>query len=264
MDGEPPPPALRDLVTGAWSLDRAAPAPAYAQIAERLVDLIESGRLTTGDRLPAERDLALWVGVSRMTARAALSALHRRGLIKRDVGRGTFVAPPKLEHSLSPLAGFTELVRRQGLAPTAEIRAVAELAAPPAIAERLGLEPAAPVVRVERLRLGDGEPLALEDSWIPAAPFPGLARHDLRGSVYALMREVYGTPPVRAIERLEPRVAEPHHAQALGIAPGTPLMLITRIAYAADGRAIEFAHDHYRGDRARFVIEAATPESAAL
>jgi GntR family transcriptional regulator len=249
---------LRDLVLRAWRVDRASGAPAYAQIEERLVELIESGRLSVGDRLPAERDLAEWVGVSRMTARAALRSLAQRGVVERGVGRGTFVARAKVDHDLTQFAGFTEMVRRQGLAPNARIRAINEVAAPETVASALQVEPGAPMYRLERVRFADDEPLTLEDSWVPAERFPGLLDHDVRGSLYALMDEVYERAPVRAVERLEPVLALEHHADALGVAIGAPLMRVERVAFAADDVPVELAHDHHRGDRARFVVEVST------
>jgi GntR family transcriptional regulator len=193
-----------------------------------------------------------------MTARAALSSLAQQGLVERDVGRGTFVARAKIEHDLSRFAGFTEMVRREGRSAKARIRAINELAAPEAVASALDIEPAAVVYRIERLRFADDEPLTLEDTWIPAERFPGLLDHDMRSSLYALMRDGYGLAPVRAVERLEPTLADPAQAEALGIEPGTPLMLITRVAYTAHDIPVEFARDHHRGDRARFVVEVET------
>ncbi|MEA2275140.1 MAG: GntR family transcriptional regulator [Solirubrobacteraceae bacterium] len=193
-----------------------------------------------------------------MTARAALASLAQRGLLERDVGRGTFVARPKLDHDLSRFAGFTEMVHRQGLAANARIRAINELAAPDAVARELGLAPGDTVYRVERLRFADDEPLTLEDSWVPAQRFPGLLDHDMRASLYDLMRDVYGCAPVRAVERLEPVLAEAHHSSALGVPVGAPLMLVERVAYAADDTPVELGRDHHRGDRARFVVHVAT------
>lgn len=249
--------------TQEWAIDRASAVPAYEQIAERLVGLIETGRLVVGDRLPAERDLAAWVGVSRMTARAALGALAQRGLLERDVGRGTFVARAKLEHDLGRFAGFTETMRREGRLPRARIRALNDRPAPEDVARRLGLVAGAQVFRIERLRFADEEPVTLEDSWVPAARFPGLLDRDMRGSLYALMRDAYGLAPVRATERLEAVVADPVQAEALEVEIGSPLMLITRVAVTAGDVPVEFARDHHRGDRARFVVDAATtiPES---
>jgi GntR family transcriptional regulator len=254
---------LQSLITQSWRIDRASSGtPAYAQIEERLVDLIGSGRLSIGDRLPAERDLAEWVGVSRMTARAALRSLAQRGLVERGVGRGTFVARAKVDRDLTQFAGFTEMVRGQGLAPNARIRALNEVAAPETVAAALDLPPGAAVYRLERVRFADDEPLTLEDSWVPAERFPGLLDHDVRGSMYALMADEYDRAPVRAVERLEPVIASEHHAHALGVDPGAPLMLVERVAFDSEDVPVEFARDRHRGDRARFVVSVATGVAA--
>jgi GntR family transcriptional regulator len=224
-------------------------------IEERLTEQIESAEIGVGERLPPERDLAKDYGVSRMTVRQALASLESRGLIERGVGRGTFVRRAKMEHDLMRVAGFSELVERHGLAPSARVLSVKELLAPSAVARALRLEQGAPVVRVERVRLGGGVPLALEDSWIPAGRFPGFAEHDLHGSLYGLMRDRYGLEPVQAVERLEPVAARSHEARALEISEGAPLMLVERTASAAGGAHVEFARDRWRGDRARFTIQ---------
>jgi GntR family transcriptional regulator len=236
------------------AIDRESPTPAYAQIEEQLAGMIDSGRLRVGDRLPAERDLAEWAGVSRMTMRAALSSLADRGLLERGVGRGTFVARAKVRHDLSRVVGFSEELRRQGLAPRARIRALNDAAAPETVAQALEIDVGAPTCRIERLRLAGDQPLALEESWIPTERFPGLLEHDLRGSLYELMRDVYDKEPVRAVERLEPVLARRHEAAALEVRPHSAVMLVERVAYAAGDLPVEFAHDRHRGDRANFVV----------
>jgi GntR family transcriptional regulator len=224
-------------------------------IEERLTEQIESAEIGLGERLASERELAKTYGVARMTVRQALASLESRGLIERGVGRGTFVRRAKMEHDLMRVAGFSELVERHGLAPGARVLSVKELLAPSAVARALRLEQGAPVVRVERVRLGGGVPFALEDSWIPAGRFPGFAAHDLHGSLYRLMRDEYGLEPVQAVERLEPVAARRHEARALGISERAPLMLVERTASAAGGTHVEFARDRWRGDRARFTIQ---------
>ncbi len=223
-------------------------------VANARTDQIASGELHTGERLPPERDLARDLNVSRMTVRQALSSLAARGLVERGAGRGTFVAPRKVDHDLTRVAGFSEQLARQGLEPGAKIIDVSETPAGWRISAALEIAPKAPVVRIQRLRLADGVPMALEDSWFPAERFPGFADHDLHGSLYALMRDVYGVAPVRAIERLEPVLARAHEARALDVPARAPLMLVERTAYGGDGTPVEFAHDRYRGDRARFVV----------
>jgi GntR family transcriptional regulator len=238
---------------------RESPVPVWAQIEDALAARIGGGELRVGDRLPAERELAEQLGVSRGTIRQALDALAARGLVERGVGRGTFVAAGKVEVRLHDVAGFTEQMARAGLQANARVLRAGQAVAPEAVARALGLPEGAPVVRIERLRLAGRLALTLEDSWIPAARFPGIEDLDLRGSVYALMRDLYGHAPVRVVEALEPVVAQAHSAGLLRVERGCALMLVERTAFDADGVAVEYARDLHRGDRARFVVEAAAP-----
>jgi GntR family transcriptional regulator len=232
--------------------------PAWIRIEEQLAERIRSGRLLPGERIAPERELAERLGVSRMTVRQALASLAARGLVDRGVGRGTFVR--RIEHDLTRVAGFTEEVERQGLEAGAQILAAGEHAAPGEVAQALGIDTGAPVVRLERVRLGGKQPMTLEDTWVPLGRFPGLLEHDLSGSLYALMREHYDRAPVSATERLEPVAARSHEAAVLGVPEGSPLMLVERVAFAADGGAVEFARDRHRGDRARFLIQVVPAE----
>ncbi len=247
----------RSIFGARWRLHHDSAIPAHAQIEDQLADRIASGELAVGRRLPSERDLAAELGVSRMTVRQALASLAARGQIERGVGRGTFVAARKVEHDHSRVAGFTEQMREAGLEPGAVLRSAEQRPATQLIADALGIQAGDPMARIERLRFGGGVALTLEDSWVPLTSFPDLLSHPLDGSLYALMRDAYGLEPVRAVERLEPVLARPHEAEALGVPEGSPLMLVERVAYAADGTPVEWARDRHRGDRARFVVEVA-------
>jgi len=247
-------------------LESLAPAPpvtargpgttAHAQIEEWLAEAIAAGRLRPGDRMPAEQDLAAWLGVSRMTLRHALATLARRGLVERAVGRngGTFVAAAKLDQDRTTLAGFSEQLRRRGMVAGARVLSAACRPAGPAAAAALGLADGDPVCEIRRVRLGDGRPLAMERSMFPAASFPGLLGCRLDGSLYDLLDEKYQRRPRRARESLEPVVAGAREAEALEVAPGAPLLLVERVAYDGEGRPVEFARDLFRGDRTRIVM----------
>jgi GntR family transcriptional regulator len=109
------------------------------------------------------------------------------------------------------------------------------------------------VYEIVRVRLANGEPVALERTALAAGAFPGLLDEPLERSLYALMRGRYTDVPVRATERLESTLATTDEADALGIAVGAPLFLVERSAYAASGRAVERSRDVFRGDRTRVV-----------
>lgn len=236
---------------------RRTDVPKWAQIEDALASRIGCGDLRVGDRLPPERDLCDQWDVSRGTIRQALDALAARGLIERGVGRGTFVAAGKVEVRLHDVAGFTEQMARAGVQAHARVLRAGVRGAPEQVAEALALEPGAAVVRIERLRLAGKLALTIEDTWVPSARFEGIEDLDLRGSIYALMRDLYDRAPVRVVESLEPVVAQRHSAELLGVAAGSALMLVERTAFDAGEVAVEFAHDLHRGDRARFVVEAA-------
>src|SRR3954471_17715193 len=168
----------------ALAVRRVAPAragPAHAQIEEWLAGAIAAGRLSVGERLPPERELAARLGGSRMTLRQALAALEGRGLVVRTVGRsgGTFVAEPKLERDVTGFAGLSDQLRRQGVVAGARVLEAAEVPAPEHVAAALALAGSAPVHRIVRVRLANGEPVAVEETCFPAAAFPGLSAQRL-------------------------------------------------------------------------------------
>jgi GntR family transcriptional regulator len=212
----------------------------YAQIAAQIERAIAAGELGPGDRLPSERELAAEHGVSRMTVRQALQTLESRGLLRRAIGRrgGSFVARPKLERDLRTFSGLSEQLRRQGVAAGARIVSTRE---------------ADGAIEIVRVRLADGEPFALERSSFPGDRFAGLLGLDLSGSLYDLLDDHFDAAPVRAVERIEPVLADRDEAAVLGVAPGAPLMLVDRIAYDHAGLVVETARDVFRGDRTRIV-----------
>ncbi len=186
-----------------------------------------------------------------MTLRQALGALEQQGRLVRNKGRygGTFVAEPKLE--LAGTSALSDQLRGLGLAAGAQVLSAVERDAEPDEAE-LG----ARVYAIERVRLANGEPVALERGAYSVDAFPGLLDGRLDGSLYELIRARYDDVPVRALERLEPALARDEEAQRLGIDPGAPVMLVDRTAYSAGGSAVERSRDVFRGDRTTIVWEA--------
>jgi GntR family transcriptional regulator len=238
--------------------------PAYRRVGDAIAVRIRSGELAPGARVPSERELAVGQGISRMTARAAVGLLARRGLVERRERSGVFVARPKIEQSLDTVAGLSDQLGGRGVVPGAEVleaRTVeaAELGDAEAIS-RLGLSEGEAVHVVVRVRTGDGEPLVLEENYLRERLLPGLLHEDLRGSLYALVRERYGLSVARTRQELEPTPLDPGAAAMLGVSPDVPALRVTRTAWDAEGRAIEFARDLHRGDRIVFVSDASAKE----
>jgi GntR family transcriptional regulator len=238
-----------------------AAVPLYVQIAEGLLDQIESGEVSPGERLPSERELSERLGVNRMTLRQALGLLESQGLLVRRRGDGTYVAERKIERQASQLAPFTRSMQRRGYLPGAQVITFEKRAAEAAEARELELPLMAAVYFVRRLRLLNQEPMMLERFTIPAQRFPGFEGHDLADrSAYAVMEEEYGISVVRARQSLEPVVATEYEAKLLEVEPGAPLMLERRVGLDEADQPIEHGRDLYRGDRFRFVTEIAPLE----
>lgn len=251
------PTSARDLLMrSAPDLDADSTRPVHARIEQWLTDVIGSGTLVPGDKLPREESLAAALGVSRMTLRQALASLELAGTIVRRPGRrgGTFVAAPKVVCDLTGLAGFSEQMHRANLRPGARLVSASTVEASPATAQALGLARHDLVHEVVRVRSANREPLALERSCFPAALFPELLSHRLTGSLYALLARTYDRAPHTATEVLEPVVASPEQADLLGIDAGSPLMLIDRTAFTVSGVPVEHARDVFRADRTRITL----------
>jgi GntR family transcriptional regulator len=242
-------------------LERRQGVPVHAQIEGWLMDVITRGDLTSGQRLPGERDLAAALRVSRGTLRQALDGLARRGVLVRVPGRrgGAFVAEPKIDYDLTGSAGFTEQMRRAGRRAEATVLAARTVPADAATAAALLLTPDEPVHELVRMRSADGVAVVVARTWLPAALLPGLLELPLTGSLRALLAEHYGLAPQTAVEYLEPVTADPDDAAALDVPTGTALMSVERVACGAGGAPVELAHQRYRADRVRLVVRSAAP-----
>jgi GntR family transcriptional regulator len=227
----------------------AAP-PKYRRVAEALAAEIAAGRFKAGDQIPSERSIAEEMGVSRMTARQALRTLAERGVVQPRVGQGTFVDIPVIHQELAALKGFTEEMERQGRSAGSLLIEASRRAAGPQAAQALGLAVGGEVWRIGRVRLVDGDPVALETTEVPVELAPDLLdRADLgRSSLYAVLREHYGLRPVTAEQTLAAGLADSAVAIPLGLAPGAAVLRLTRLTRDAQGRAIEHVRSVYRGD----------------
>ena len=234
-------------------------APAYRRVGDLLAARIRSGELAPGARVPSERELATEQGISRMTARAAVDLLARRGLVERKERSGVFVARPKIEQSLDTVAGFSDQLESRGVVPGAQVLQARTVESDDLgdaeVVSLLWLSKGDRVHVVVRVRTGDGEPLVLEENYLPERLLPGLLGEDLTRGLYALMGERYGLFPARSRQELEPTVLDPGAADVLGASPDAPALRVTRVAWDAQGRPIEFARDLHRGDRLLFVSE---------
>lgn len=232
-----------------------SPLPLHYQVRQRLMDAIAEGAVGPGDALPTELELARQAGVSRSTIRQALGVLEQDGLIERRAGRGTRVVEPPLQQELSHLTGFAEDMLALGLQPGARTLNSETLPATARVAEQLQLKAETPVVRIERIRLGDGQPILFDISYLKPDVGDRLAAEDLTARpIFSLLEEDYGILLDEADYRIQAVAAAPYIAQALGLAAGDPLLMIERTTYTVDGAPVDYENLYYRGDRMAYSL----------
>jgi GntR family transcriptional regulator len=238
-----------------FQLERG-PIPLHHQVFRDLRAALDANEWRAGDRMPTERELAERYGCSLITVRHALGELVREGRIERTRGRGTFVLQPRIDRDIAGSMSFAEEMQRRGLDPGTRLVTGRIEPAGEAVAASLGIAADAPVVYLERLRLGDGEPLILEQARLPAERFAGLLAFDLeKRSLYDILAERYGARIVRARESVEPVMLRAREAGLLGVPSRSLALLIEGVAHDADGVPIESARSYVRGDRTRYYLE---------
>ena len=228
-------------------LDRDSPVPLYFQLAQHLEGEIRQGHLEAGDRLENELKIAEDLGLSRPTVRAALRYLVDKGLVVRRRGQGTIVTEEKVNRSVKLTSLYDDLAEI-GQKPTTqvlhnEVRKPSDL-----VREALGLGDGDLVIYLERLRFGNGEPIALMHNYIPTS-FVTLSTEMLKEhGLYALLR-AGGVNPSRAVQRMSAKNASIQEARMLDETRGTALLTMERTTFDEQGAVIEFAQHVYRASR---------------
>lgn len=228
------------------SVDRSSPIPLYFQVAEQFERAIADGQLAPGDRISTEIALADQLGLSRPTMRQAIQILVDKGMLVRKRGVGTQVVHSQIRRTVE-LTSLNDDLIRAGENPTTQVLRLEQIESDQTLADKLQLQVGSPVWDLERLRLVDGEPLALMRNYIPVAT-TDLADVDLtRTGLYAHFRSS-GIHIRVAHQSIAARRAAAHEAKLLGGRKGDPLLTMQRTAYDDGGRAVEYGSHVYRPD----------------
>ncbi len=232
-------------------LDESHDLPLYQQLQRSLRDAIEKRVLGPDDALPPERDLADDLSVSRITVRKAIDGLVDEGLLVRRQGAGTFVCA-RVEKNFAKLTSFSEDMRARGRTPRSEWLKRAEGTVSPEESLSLGLSPGTPVYRFHRIRIADETPMSIEYATVLASCLPSIKAVD--SSLYEALERT-GNRPVRALQRLRAVLLNVEQAKLLGAREKDAGLLVERVGFVKDGRAVEFSQSYYRGDVYDFVAE---------
>jgi GntR family transcriptional regulator len=223
--------------------------PMYQQLEEQLRTLIENGSLPVGTTLPAERQLAASLGVSRITVQRCYQILRQRKLLSVQGRRGSIVqgSGPRLRPGMDRLKGFTEEMRELGREPSSTILEQ-KVVSDRSIASIFGMPSPAQFLKLVRVRRGDGVPLSREVAWYNLSAAPDLADADLSRSVYEYLDKQCGVPLKSCDQTIEATMPTQEECELFGFVEPVPCLLIKRRSYARDDLMMEYVEGLFRGD----------------
>lgn len=236
----------------ATQLDTTSYVPLYMQLAELIRSDIRSGVFQEGDQLPSEPSLMRKYGVSRSTAIAALDNLVTAHEAYRVKGRGTFAARHLLgRFSLS--TSLSEDLRARGLKPSSTVLTFDDAGPDADICDTLGADPNLEYMRLVRLRMADGNPVAIQTAFLPAAMYPGLGPDVFDNeSLYSIIRTRYAVTPTWTEAIVEARLAQKDEAPLLDIKSSDAVLVVWHLTLDDALRRLEYVRSVYRADRFSF------------
>jgi GntR family transcriptional regulator len=261
--GRARPPALaryRTVMNDAHARQLPLDVPLYKDVKRRLTDALTTGEWKPGAAIPAERRLSERFRISVGTLRKAIDELVAENILIRQQGRGTFVASHNRERELFY---FLHVVPQQGSKqyPDVQLESFARGRADRRVADALGIEPGDSVYRIRNLLREDGAPIIVDDITLPVQRFAGLTERQFRerrSTVYNLYQEAFGISVVATRERVRALPADNATATLLGVAAGTPLLSIRRVALSYREQPIEYRVSLVNTERHEYWAEIGT------
>ncbi len=223
-------------------------------VIDRIKQDIETGRLQPGERLPSEAELSKQLGVSRATLREALRLLEEEKIVIRRHGVGTFVnSRPIFSGGIGELFSVTDAIERQGQTPGTIFLFSGFVAPGEDERKRFGLEADEPLLKVERIRTADGEPVVYCIDKIPARLMPEGYRKECE-SIFESLETAAGIRIAYAVAQIEPIGHHEKVSSLLHCDPKTALLLLRQIHYDEQERAVLYSLNYFRADKFRFHV----------
>jgi GntR family transcriptional regulator len=250
-------PSEGELHLSMLDIDRASPLPLYSQLKRALAAQIAAGTLAPGDRLPSEPELCTRFALSRTTVRQALAELELEGTLRREKGRGTFVAERKdTSGFLQSSLGFYDEAVQQGHTVSSQVLRLEHEPLPGWATESLQLPTGTPGVTIERVRSIDGAVVMYVQNHLLGEFAGTLLETDLtRASLYATLRERHGISVEGGRRVVEAVTASDRLAELLEVEPGFPLLFVESVSWNAGGRPFECYRAWHRSDRSRIEVK---------
>lgn len=234
-------------------IDKLSRIPLYCQLMDILIQEIQTN-MKEEQQLPSEREIGEKYNVSRATVRQAMQEMEQEGYIYRSHGKGTFVAPQRVNQELLKFYSFTEEMKKLGKNPSSQVLDFEVVDCDKQISKKLGIVENQKVYKILRLRLADNKPMMIETTYLPCDRFPGMMREELeQTAMYEIFAQKFAVKITSAKEKFQPVVTNAEEARSLKVAKEIPSLKIERYTYEND-RIIEYTRSIARGDKFEYCI----------
>jgi GntR family transcriptional regulator len=234
-------------------IDKLSRIPLYCQLMDILISEIQTNR-KEDEQLPSEREIGEKYNVSRATVRQAMQEMEQEGYIYRSHGKGTFVAPQRVNQELLKFYSFTEEMKKLGKSPSSQVLDFEVIDCNKKISNKLEIDENAKVYKILRLRLADNKPMMLETTYLPYDRFPGMVRQQLeQTAMYDIFAQKFAVKITSAKEKFQPVVTNAEEARYLKVSKEIPSLKIERYTYENE-RIIEYTRSIARGDKFEYCI----------
>ncbi|MFC4652681.1 GntR family transcriptional regulator [Lactococcus nasutitermitis] len=228
--------------------------PNYVKIHDTLKEEVGASIWQIGQRLPSERDLAERFGVSRMTARQAITALVEEGILDRRVGSGTYVASRRVREKMRGTTSFTDIIKAQGKEPSSEVLSYTRTLPNDVECEKLNISKNDFIIRMERIRYADKVPICFEVASIPYELVKSFDKKSITSNFFKTLEES-GYEISRSEQIVSAKKVSTEVADYLKIRVGSAILGVTQVSYFSDETAFEYVLSQYVGDRFEFYLE---------
>ena len=246
-------------------LERSAAMPIYLQVERILLERIQMGVLETGAKLPSETELSSHFGVSRSTVRKVLDRLAQKGLITKWPGKGSFVSTKRLRMSPTSLSFGAQMIA-EGHTVTTKVLSREVIPVPDYVAQALSLSSREKVIHFRRLRMLDGEPVAIHGTFLPYPEYDKITTEELERTTSLSHAMEWGTG-VRVVSSHDVLSVVPvsaEDAELLNIPPNSPVVFIQGVGQAESGTPARYTEAIYRSDRFEFIVYNTMPTNGSM
>lgn len=235
------------------NIDKSSRIPLYLQLMDIFIEEIQHN-MQENDQISPERDICEKYDISRSTVRQTMTELEREGYIYKVHGKGTFVAPKKINQDLIKFYSFTEEMKKLGKTPTSKVLKFEVICASNKISKKMNINEGDEVYKFTRLRLADDMAMMVETSYVPYSRFIDITKEDLeRNALYDILKDRFNVNITLAEQTFQPVITNEEQALCLGISTDIPSLRIERLTFENEA-LIEYTVSIARGDKFKYRV----------